>query len=58
MLIISEDEKRKQLKNDKNRKAPGPGGINLELLKYKGENIIILIIRPIIFIVREENIPE
>ena len=45
MLIISEDEVRKQLQNGKDGKASEPSDINLELLKYGGEKCIMLITR-------------
>jgi hypothetical protein len=40
---ISEEEVKRELATGKNGKVAGPGGVNLEILKYGGNNIIILI---------------
>jgi hypothetical protein len=41
---ISEEEVKRELEAGKNGKAAGPGSVHLEILKYGGNKIIILII--------------
>lgn len=57
-LTISEEEVKKVLLDGKNGKAPGAGGINLELIKYGGEKIRKLITRLMNTIIQEGNIPQ
>ena len=44
-MEVTVDEVLKEIKYSKNDKAPGPGAINSELLKYGGRKIAILITR-------------
>jgi hypothetical protein len=39
-VIIKEEEVERALKYSKSNKAPRPGGIPIELLKYGGKNVI------------------
>ena len=57
-MEIKVEEVLKEIKLSKNGKAPGPGAINSELLKYGGEKIAILITRLLNKILKEGDIPD
>ena len=57
-IQISESEVSGMLRTGKNGKSPGPGSINLELLKYGGDKIVKLITRLFNKILHGDSIPK
>jgi hypothetical protein len=55
---ISEEKLKRELAAGKNGKAAGPGGVYLEMLKYGGNKIIILLTKLYRKIKQGEKIPE
>jgi hypothetical protein len=55
---ISEDEVKRELAVGKNGKAAGPGGVHLEMLKYGGNKITILLTKLYRKIIQGGKIPE
>jgi hypothetical protein len=58
-LTVSDTDVVILIKNMKNRKSPGPGNIILDLIKYGGRKVSVLVILIILLnkIIQGDNIP-
>jgi hypothetical protein len=57
-LIVSGTDVDIVIKNMKNGKCPGPGNINLELIKYGGRKVLALVTKLLNKILQGDNIPQ
>jgi hypothetical protein len=55
---ISEEEVKRELAAGKNGKAAGPGSVHLEILKYGGNKIVILLTKLYRKIIQGRKVPE
>jgi hypothetical protein len=57
-LTVSDTDVDRAMKKMKNGKSPGPGNINLELIKYGGRKALTLVTKLINKILQGDNIPQ
>jgi hypothetical protein len=57
-LKVSDIEVNKVIKNITNGKSSGPGNINLELIKYGGKKVSVMVIKLLNKILQGDNTPQ